>query len=83
MTDEERRRLSLQLKDISRRLERDIARRVGRRLAFSVIIWGDFGDDHMVQYVANAKREDCMHEMLALIDGWLAGMPDIPFHERQ
>jgi hypothetical protein len=37
----------------------------------------------MVQYAGNAEREDCMREMLALIDGWLGGMPDIPFHERQ
>ena len=83
MTDEERRRLSLQLKIIGRGLDREIARRVGRRLAFSLVIWGDFGEDHMVQYVANAAREDCMREMLELIDGWLKGMPDIPFHERQ
>jgi hypothetical protein len=83
MNDQEHRRLSLQLKDIARRLEHDIARRIGHKLAFSLVIWGDFGEDHMVQYAGNAEREDCMREMLALIDGWLGGMPDIPFHERQ
>ena len=47
-----------------------------------IIVWGAFGGDQMVQYVANADRPECSKAMAALLDAWGQGMPDIPYHER-
>jgi hypothetical protein len=83
LNEEQRRRLSLRLRRIAKLVERELKRATGEEVGFSLVAWGGFGEDHMVQYVSNVEREDAMREMLALIEGWLGGMPDIPFHERQ
>ncbi len=82
MTPQQRTKLSHALQRISRKVEKTLERETGEKLAFSLIIWGSFGDDQMIQYVANAAREDCAKYMGDLLAAWKGGMPDIPFHER-
>lgn len=67
---------------VARKLDKLLERETGERVGFSLIVWGAFGEDHMVQYVANTSREDCARNMAELLKGWAEGMPDIPFHER-
>jgi hypothetical protein len=81
-TDTQRRKLSLSLNMISNWIDKRLHRETGASMAFSLIIWGKFGEDQMIQYVSNTNQEDVIENMEALIDGWKQGMPDIPFHER-
>lgn len=83
LTPQQRTRLSAGLQRVARKLDKLLQRETGERVAFSLIIWGAFGEDQMVQYVSNAAREDCEKYMGDLLAGWRAGMPDIPYHERQ
>ncbi|HZT90368.1 MAG TPA: hypothetical protein VFA12_20675 [Stellaceae bacterium] len=78
----QRTRLSFALNRVARKLDKLLERETGTRVGFSLIIWGSFGEDNMIQYVANADREDCVRHMKDLLAGWEAGMPDVPFHER-
>lgn len=82
LTPQQRTRLSHGLQRVARKLDKLLERETGERLAFSLVIWGSFGEDHMVQYVANANREDCAKYMGDLLAAWRGGMPDIPYHER-
>lgn len=83
LTDQQRGKLSRALRRIAKRLDKEIERETGHRMGFSLIIWGQFGEDKMTQYVANADRADCAKYMQDLLDRWRTGMPDLPFHERQ
>lgn len=83
LTPQQRTKLSLSLQRVARKLDKMLERETGQRVGFSLIVWGAFGDDKMVQYVANADREDCARHMAELLLAWREGMPDIPFHERQ
>lgn len=83
LTPQQRTRLSLALQKIARDLEESLETKTGQRVGFSLVIWGAFGEDQMIQYVSNAEREDCARYMADLLSAWRDGMPDIPFHERQ
>ena len=56
LTPQQRTRLSLALQRVARKLDKQLERETGQRVGFSLVIWGAFGDDQMIQYVANA---DC------------------------
>lgn len=82
LTPQQRTRLSLSLQRVSRKIEKMLKQETGAEVAFSLIIWGAFGEDHMIQYVANAARKECAEYIGELLASWKAGMPNIPFHER-
>lgn len=82
LTPQQRTKLSLALQRVSRKLDKMLERETGERVGFSLIIWGAFGEDNMVQYVSNCAREDSVRNMEGLLAGWRKGMPDIPYHER-
>lgn len=84
LTPQQRARLSLGLQKVARKLDKLLQRETGGdRVGFSLIIWGAFGEDQMVQYVSNADRADCEKYMSDLLSAWRSGMPDLPCHERQ
>ncbi|HEY3795137.1 MAG TPA: hypothetical protein VGM09_25205 [Bradyrhizobium sp.] len=82
LNDAQRRRLSQDLKRIAKVIERELERATGQSVGFSLVIWGAFGEDRMIQYVANVAREDAARHMLGLLEAWDEGMPDIAFHDR-
>ena len=51
-------------------------------VGFSLIVWGAFGEDNMIQYVSNCHRDETKKYMGDLLVAWDQGMPDIPYHER-
>jgi hypothetical protein len=83
LTDAQRRNLSTDLRRIAKVVEKELGRAAGQDVGFSLVIWGAFGEDEKIQYVANVEREDARRHMLELCKGWIEGMPDLPFHERQ
>lgn len=83
LTDAQRRNLSTDLQRIAKVVEKELKRAVGQEIGFSLVVWGGFGEDQMIQYVANVAREDALRHMLELCRAWVDGMPDLPFHERQ
>lgn len=82
-SDKQRCDLSLSLQKLSKWIETKLKQITGTYMGFSLIIWGKFYGDSMIQYVSNANREDCIKYMEDLLEGWKQGMPNIPFHERQ
>lgn len=83
LTPQQRTKLSRGLQRVSRQLDKILERETGgTRLGFSLIIWGSFGEDQMIQYVSNAHRDECADYMDKLLTAWRQGMPDIPYHER-
>ena len=51
----------------------------GKRVDFSLIVW----TEGRFQYISTADRADVKAALKTLIDGWHAGMPDVPAHEVQ
>jgi hypothetical protein len=49
----------------------------GRRVDFSLIVW----TEGRFQYISTADRSDVKGALLKLLEGWDAGMPDLPAHE--
>lgn len=83
LTPQQRTKLSLALQKVARDLDKSLEKKTGgSRVGFSLVIWGAFGEDQMVQYVSNVAREDAARHMAELLRGWGEGMPDIPYHER-
>jgi hypothetical protein len=77
-----RARLSRALRRIARKVDKLLEQETGERVGFSLVVWGTFGGDEMIQYVANADRPGCQKALEDLIASWRAGMPDVPYHER-
>jgi hypothetical protein len=76
-------RLSRALQRIARKVNMMLTQETGEEIGFSLIIWGSFGEDNMIQYVSNVNREDCILHLAELLNSWKSDMPDIPYHERQ
>jgi hypothetical protein len=75
-------KLSRSLQRIAAKIDAMLAKEAGTKMAFSLVVWGQMGEDNMVQYVANCEREEVIKYMEALLAGWKKGMPDVPVHER-
>lgn len=51
----------------------------GKPVAFSLFVWTE-GE---VQYISSTKdRAEVKKSLLAVINGWDEGMPDVPAHKR-
>jgi hypothetical protein len=83
LTDIQRRKLSTDLNRIAKVIGGELKRTTGADMGFSLVVWGAFGEDEMIQYVSNVERKDALRYMLELCKSWVDGMPDVPFHERQ
>lgn len=56
LTPQQRTRLSHGLQRVARKLDKLLERETGgTRVGFSLVIWGAFGEDHMVQYVSRMR----------------------------
>ncbi len=69
--------LSVGLQDIANRLDDDIERTAGKRIAFTLLVF----TDGRASYVSSASREESVREIRHLLDLWGQGMPDVPAHE--
>jgi hypothetical protein len=70
--------VSLQLQEIAQRLDVDIQRAAGKRVAFTLLVF----TDGQTNYVSNAPRGDSVREVKRLLEQWESGMPDIPVHDK-
>jgi len=73
-------KVSLELKEIAKKLEAQLRKITGQTMLFSLIIFNTEEGSRM-SYVSNASREDVIDAMKSLIEGWENGMPDIPAHK--
>jgi len=71
---------SEQLKDIADKLGVLLAEAAGQKMNFSLIVFQAEVGSRM-NYISNCKREDVVHAMTSLLNGWREGMPDIPANE--
>lgn len=72
--------VSKDLQKIAKRLDKDITKSAGERVGFSLFVW----TDGRCNYVSNStNRAEIKRALLSVVDGWDAGMPDIPNHEIQ
>lgn len=69
--------LSKQLKDIAKRLDADIEKAAGERVAFTLLVY----TDGRASYISTASREDSVREIKNLLGYWEQGMPDVPAHQ--
>ena len=82
LTPQQRTKLSHALQRVSRKLDKMLEQETGSRVGFSLVIWGAFGEDQMIQYTSNCHRDEVKKYMGDLLAAWGQGMPDIPYHER-
>lgn len=76
------RRISQQLRQIADELDKRLEETAGEHKLFSLVVFQSEPGSRM-NYISNARREDVIHAMQSLLQGWNAGMPDIPAHEIQ
>lgn len=75
--------VSENLQEIFKKLEQDVERVAGRKMAMSLCIFNCEAGSRL-NYIANTKdRENVKKVWLELIKGWEAGMPDVPAHKFQ
>lgn len=74
---EEIRKVSLELQNIARELDKRIEDGAGKRIGFSLFVW----TDGRCNYVSSVDRAEVIQVLEGMIKGWKAGMPDAPAHE--
>lgn len=72
-------RIGKRLPKIARWIERELQKITGKRVLFSLLVWGDA----RVQYVSNADREDVKLAIIELMGRWgieaeELGVPTMP-----
>lgn len=73
MTPQKQVKVSIALKDIAKRIDRDLHKAAGERVPFSLYMW----IDGRVQYVANVERPDAIALMAEFFDKQTQGYPDM------
>lgn len=71
--------LSEALQSIGRRLDADIEKSAGERVAWTLVVF----TEGRASYISTANREDSVREIKDLLALWGEGMPDVPAHEIQ
>ncbi len=72
--------VSQQLQDIFKKLESDVAEIAGQKMLISLCVFNPEPGSR-VNYISNGKRDDVAGAWISMIEGWRAGMPDIPAHQ--
>lgn len=73
------RRISEELSAIADRLNKKLEEIAGQPMSFSLCVF-NAEPGSRINYISNCKRDDVANAWLSMIDGWEAGMPDIPAH---
>lgn len=68
------------LRQISDELSAKLEEIAGQRMHFSLIVFQSEPGSRL-NYVSNCQRDYVVGAMQALLQGWRAGMPDVPAHE--
>jgi hypothetical protein len=72
--------VSRNLQKVARQLDEIFAAIApGEKIAWSLFVW----TPEIANYVANARRDECIRAIEALLAKWKQGMPDVPAHERR
>jgi hypothetical protein len=72
-------RVSRAAQDLATELDERIEEIAGERVAFSLFIW----TRGRCTYVSTAERPEIIRTLEMMLDGWKAGMPDVPAHKVQ
>lgn len=71
--------VSKNLQTIAKNVANDIREAAGTDVAFSLFVFAE-GD---VQYISSStNRPEIKKALMAILDGWDKGMPDVPGHEK-
>ncbi len=73
-------KLSKELKNIAGRLEKEIEHAAGVKMAFTLVVYNTEPGSRL-NYISNANRAEVAGCLRSLLEGWEAGMPDVPAHE--
>lgn len=66
------------LQEVARDLDQQLERLAGARVSFSLFVY----TEGRTQYISSSgDRAEIKRAITAILDGWEAGMPDIPAHE--
>ena len=69
--------LSKGLQGIAKRLDKDIERKAGEKIGFTLVIY----TEGRAQYVSTVDRQSSIEQMEYLISLWKQDMPDIEAHK--
>lgn len=69
--------VSAAMQKVARKIDEELFRLVGHPVAFSLFVW----TDGRANYISSADRSEVEPVIRAIVDGWSAGVPDIPAHE--
>lgn len=70
-------RVSLKLQGVAREIDRQLEDIAGEPVGFTLIVY----THPRASYISNVERSVAVREILALLDAWADGMPDVPAHE--
>jgi len=77
------RALSLKMREIIDRVERDAERAFGSRVGMVLVLVPFNVPDAEAQYISNVKREDGVDMLRKLFARWNIPIDDVPAHEKQ
>lgn len=70
--------VSKDLQQIARDLDKAISKSAGQNVSFSLFVW----TEGRANYISNSTdRAEIKRALMSIIEGWDAGMPDIPAHK--
>ena len=69
--------VSKHLQTIAQEIDKRLTDLVGHRVNFSLFVWTEGRSN----YISTAKREDVAAVLVEHLNGWAAGMPDVPAHK--
>jgi len=70
-------RVSLVMQPLATELEKALSEVAGEPTLFCLVVFTPVRSN----YVSNGNREDVKKALQELLDGWAAGMPDVPAHK--
>ena len=70
-------RLSKDLQDIAKQLDKLIEQSAGERVAFTLMVF----TEGRASYISTAPRNESVREIKNLLEYWDSGMPDVKAHD--
>jgi hypothetical protein len=70
-------KVSLALPGIGNQIDKQLEEAAGERLAFTLVVY----TPERANYIGNCNRDEAAKALAEMLNGWNAGMPDIPAHK--